>query len=115
MSLAENKNEWGGTGSNYAKGLILSFLLTLTSFCLVGFRLFSNRTLAITITILALIQAAVQLFFFLHVAHEKAPRWRLHFFYCMIGVLLIVAIGTLWIMSDLNSRMMSHMTGSMHP
>lgn len=108
MDFNALKEEWGGSLSAYAKGLSISFVLTVLSFGLVALRLFSNRTTAFIITALALIQAAIQLIFFLHVAHEKAPRWRLHFFYSMVGLLVIIAAGTLWIMNDLNSRMMAH-------
>jgi len=113
MGLAETKKQWGGTSANYVKGFILSITLTIASFALVGFEVFSTRTLAITITALALIQAAGQLFFFLHVSHEKEPRWRLHFFYCVVGVLFIIAAGTLWIMNDLNHRVMGYMSKEM--
>jgi cytochrome o ubiquinol oxidase operon protein cyoD len=58
---------------------------------------------------LAFIQAIVQLLLLLHVGQEAHPRWETMVFYFMVVVLLIVALGTLWIMYDLNNRVMMDM------
>jgi len=107
--LAQAKKEWGGTYANYVKGLAASFILTILSFSLVVYSLLPSPALMLTISGLALVQAALQLIYFLHVGHEKAPRWKLHFFYCLVGVLAIIAAGSIWIMNDLNDRVMGYM------
>jgi len=53
------------------------------------------------------------LHFFLHVGEEAKPRWEIISFYFMVVVLFIVVLGTLWIMFDLNTRVMSGMDDSM--
>ena len=58
---------------------------------------------------LAFVQAIAQLLFFLHVGQEAHPRWETLIFCFMVLVLLIIAIGSLWIMHDLNDRVMSDM------
>jgi len=91
----------------YVTGFALSLILTGLAFYLVGHQGF-NRTFVLgSIIILALVQLFVQLFFFLHLNSEQGPRWKLLTFGFMAGVLLIVVVGSLWIMNNLNYNMMS--------
>lgn len=110
-SLKQIQAEWHGSLRSYITGLIVSLLLTGLSFCLVWTRLFSRSVLTYVIVGLALIQAIVQLRCFLHVGLEDKPRWETLVFYFMVMVLLIIAIGSLWIMHDLDMRLMP---GMMH-
>lgn len=109
LSLREIKKEWHGTLKSYLIGFIASLLLTCASFLLVATRVLSAQTLLYTIIILALLQALVQLRLFLHLGQEAKPRWETFVFYFMVLTLLVVAIGSLWVMYDLNYRMMSPM------
>jgi cytochrome o ubiquinol oxidase operon protein cyoD len=111
LSLNDIQKEWHGTLKSYVIGFLASFLLTAISFSLVIIRLFSERILIYAIIGLAIAQAIVQLLFFLHVGQEEAkPRWASIIFCFTVLILLIVVIGSLWIMYDLNDRMMSDMT-----
>ncbi len=97
----------------YVIGFIASIVLTICSFSLVILRPFSEQILIYTVVGLALVQAVVQLLFFLHVGQEAKPRWETLVFFFMAFILLIIAIGTLWIMYDLNNRTMSNMAKEM--
>lgn len=108
-SLAEIQKEWHGTLKSYLIGFILSLLFTAASFFLVASRLFSGRGLIFTIIGLGIVQAITQALFFLHVGRESKPRWESMLFLFMILVVLVVVLGTLWIMYDLNERVMSGM------
>ena len=108
-SLKEIQKEWHGTHAAYIIGFIASLLLTSISFLLVAKKMLSSHTLAYTLLGLALVQAAIQLRFFLHLGQEAKPKWETVIFYFMLLLLVIVAIGTLWIMDDLNMRMMMNM------
>ncbi len=110
LSLKEIKKEWHGTLKSYVIGFITSILLTAASFYIVIAKVFTGSVLVLTITMLALAQAIFQLRYFLHLGQEAKPRWESVVFYFMIMVLLIIAIGSLWIMHDLNDRVMSDMT-----
>jgi cytochrome o ubiquinol oxidase operon protein cyoD len=91
----------------YVTGFVLSLLLTFTAFMLViGSPLFSKDLLFISLGLLAFIQFVVQLVFFLHLAREAKPRWHLFVFALTVSVVLIIVIGSIWIMYHLNSRMM---------
>lgn len=113
LSLKEMKNEWHGSLRAYIIGFAVSILLTVISFSLVAAKLLSGQLLIHTIVILALVQAVIQLLFFLHVGQEAKPRWETLVFYFMMLVLFIVVIGSLWIMYDLNDRVMFDMTKEM--
>lgn len=110
LSLKRMKKEWHGSLKAYIIGFIASLLLTTISFLLVIAKAVSGPTLAYTIVALALVQALFQLIFFLHVGQEAKPRWETLTFCFMFMILLIIAIGTLWIMHDLNERMMPDRT-----
>ena len=109
LTLQEVKKEWHGSVRAYVIGFIASLLLTCIAFSLVGFKLLPEHVLIHTLTGLALVQAAFQLLFFLHVGQEAKPRWETLTFCFMMLVLLIVAVGSLWIMFDLNNRVMMDM------
>lgn len=112
--LEEIKKEWHGTAKSYVAGFLGSLVLTLLSFGLVVSKKFSMPFLAYGLVGLALIQAIVQLRLFLHVGQEAKPRWESLVFYFMVMVLLIIAIGSLWIMHDLNERVMEGMQMEMN-
>lgn len=113
LTLQEVKKEWHGSVRSYVIGFIASFLLTCVAFSLVVFKLLSESILIHTLLGLALVQAVFQLLFFLHVGQEAKPRWETLTFCFMAVVLLIIAVGSLWIMFDLNNRVMMDMTNEM--
>lgn len=106
-NLIEIQKEYHGSLKSYIIGFSASLLLTLVSFSLVIAGKFSNRTIVISIVALALTQAAVQLRYFLKLGYEAKPRWETVIFCFMMVILLVIAIGSLWIMSDLDDRLMS--------
>ena len=108
-SLEEIKKEYHGTLKSYLIGFFLAIALTFLSFFLVIARAFSNQMIIYSVVFLALIQAVVQLRFFLHLGHEPKPRWETLVFCLMVLILLIISTGSLWIMHDLNQRMMPQM------
>lgn len=107
LSFTETKKEWHGTFKSYAIGFIASLLLTSASFFLVLFKSLSGNLLVYSLIALAIAQAIVQLIFFLHVGQEDKPKWETLLFGFTVIVLLIIIIGSLWIMNDLNERTMS--------
>ena len=110
LTLKELQKEWHGTFKSYFIGFIASLLLTALSFFLVISKLISGQALIFAIVGLALFQAIFQLLFFLHLGQEPKPRWESVIFYFMVMVLLIIVIGSLWIMYDLDDRVMSNIT-----
>ena len=89
----------------YISGFILSIALTLVAFMMVSDKLLHGWALTIALMTCAVIQLMVQLIFFLHLDHEKKPRWNLQAFLFMALVLIIIVFGSLWIMNNLNYHM----------
>lgn len=95
------------TLASYITGFILSLVMTLAAYLLVTHRNYSNVVIITAIITLALVQFFVQLFFFLHLGKETRPRWKLLVFGFMTTTVFIIVFGSLWIMSNLNGRMMN--------
>jgi len=92
--------------ASYVIGFIMAVALTLIAYCIVVNHLLSGMTLAVVLMGLAAVQLLVQLVFFLHLGRDKKSRWNVASFYFMAMVLLIVVVGSLWIMNNLNYNMM---------
>ena len=105
-NLNEIQKEYHGNFRSYIIGFTGSVLLTLVSFGLVISKMVTGRALACSIVGLALVQAVVQLHYFLKLGKEDKPRWETLVFYFMLLVLIVIAIGSLWIMFDLDNRLM---------
>lgn len=101
-----------GTYAGYVAGFVTSVLLTLTAFYLVyqhkhsAAPIFSHKYLMGALVFLALVQLFVQLIFFLHLDRESSPFWNLQIAILAAGTVLIVVIGSIWIMNNLNYNMM---------
>jgi cytochrome o ubiquinol oxidase operon protein cyoD len=62
----------------------------------------SGWTVAFTILALAVLQLSIQLLYFLHLDQEKKPRWNLVSFFFAVQTVLIVVLGSVWIMVNLS-------------
>lgn len=91
---------------NYVLGFGLSLVLTLAAYILVVTDVFRGGGLVAAILALAVVQFFVQVVLFLHLGREPNPKWNLQMFLFMLLVLLILVIGTLWIMYNLNYHTM---------
>lgn len=90
----------------YTTGFVGSIVLTLIAYALVTNHVFAGWTTAIIIAVLAMIQCALQLIFFLHLGQEDRPRWRLITMFAMLAIFVVIIFGSIWVMYDLNDRMM---------
>jgi cytochrome o ubiquinol oxidase subunit IV len=94
----------------YSVGFLSSIILTIVAYAIVVQDVFKDTWtpafIAIILSVLASIQLVVQLLFFLHLGEESKPRWKLLSFIFAFIILGIIVFGSLWIMFDLNSRMM---------
>lgn len=91
----------------YALGFVLSLFLTVTAYFVVRQNLLSGGMAVVVLMSLALIQLWVQLIMFLHLGEESGPRWKLLSWLSTFGVLVIVIVGSLVIMRNLNYHMPS--------
>jgi cytochrome o ubiquinol oxidase operon protein cyoD len=95
-----------GTIQNYVIGFGLSIVFTLVPYYLAVSHVVMGITLFATILVFALLQALVQVLFFLHLGRERNPRWQTGFLVATAGAILIVTGATFWIMYHLHENMM---------
>lgn len=90
---------------SYVWGFALALGLTLIAFALVYWAAMPRSPLLIAIGVLALVQMVVHFRFFLHISfRENRDDLQLILFSALL--LLIMVLGTLWIMGSLAARMM---------
>lgn len=97
-----------GTMKSYVIGFILSILLTIIPYMIVVNHMLVGVALVASIVILGVFQLLVQLVFFLHLSTKSEQRWNLLTFVFTLVILLILVVGSLWIMWNLNYHMMEH-------
>lgn len=118
MANVANTHEYNAsfkrTLNAYMTGFLLSIVLTLCSYLLVqahrgaGSDILSHPVIVVAILVLAVVQLGVQMFFFLHVGDDKKPRWRWLMIVLALFFVLVVVVGSVWIMANLNYRMTPH-------
>lgn len=111
MKSDPHPKEWAELGSfkSYLLGFLLSVLLTLGMYFSATQKVFSKGGLLFIIVGLALVQMFVQFVFFLHLGKESKPRWGVMVFLFMLLIVVVLVFGSLWIMNNLDYRMMTPM------
>jgi cytochrome o ubiquinol oxidase operon protein cyoD len=94
-----------GTLRTYVTGFVLSIAFTLIAYFAVVRHTFSGNVIIGVLLSLAIIQFVVQLFYFLHIGRETKPRWKLLTLFLMLIFVLIVVLGSIWVMYNLSYRM----------
>lgn len=96
-----------GSIKTYAVGFIFSVGLTAFAFALVGMGGgLSRGVVLVGILAAAIAQILVQLRCFLHLGTGPSARWNVTSLVFTLLIMLLFVGGTLWIMTNLNSRMM---------
>jgi cytochrome o ubiquinol oxidase operon protein cyoD len=111
--MSESHNTHQSTHGSYAAyivGFVLSVVLTLVAYFTIVNGWLSGRGALLFVAALAIVQLLVQLLFFLHLGEERGPRWNLMSFLFAGLVVIIVVVGSLWIMHNLNHNMGYEMT-----
>jgi len=91
----------------YVIGFVLALVLTAIPFAVVVGHVLPPFTTLVIIAILAVIQVTVHLRFFLHIDLQSTPRENILALAFAALLIFIMVGGSLWIMLDLNARMMS--------
>lgn len=94
-----------GSYRMYVTGFLLSVIFTLCAYLSVVHHVLAGNMLVFVLLVLAVVQFAVQMYYFLHIAHESKPRWKQLMVILMLTFVLIVVLGSIWIMYNLNYRM----------
>lgn len=91
--------------NSYFTGFILSIFLTAAAFFVVAAHLFPSSQGIAVIVVLAIAQFFVQAIFFLRIGQWGKQSWNVIVFIFAFFVVVIVVVGSLWIMYHLNYNM----------
>lgn len=88
-----------GSLKSYIIGFALSIILTIIPLVVVMNHMMSKTGTLVLILIMAVLQFAVQLFFFMHVKEGENARWNI--MTLIFGLIILVTIvgGSIWIMT----------------
>jgi cytochrome o ubiquinol oxidase operon protein cyoD len=90
-------------------GFIVSLIFTMVAFIIVmvpDFLHLKMTTNVLFLLLLAVLQFVTQSICFLNILDEKGPRWNLVVFLSTLTMVLIIIIGSIWIMDHLDCHMM---------
>lgn len=90
----------------YVLGFLFSLILTLAAYGATVYGYMSANMLVPFVLVLACLQFMVQVLNFLHVSGARSSRDRLIALVCSVIIILILVLGSMWIMDNLDSRMM---------
>ncbi len=109
---AQDDTPGHGTRRSYLIGFLLSVVLTAVPFWLVMTGAMGNREATVAaIFLMAAVQMVVHVVCFLHVTRDAEAGWTLVALIFTAVLLLILIIGSLWIMYHLNMNMMPMAAG----
>jgi cytochrome o ubiquinol oxidase operon protein cyoD len=102
----------GGHGSwhGYLVGYLAATLLTGAAFALARNTWMTPESVVAAVTVLAIAQMLVHLIFFLHINTAPEQRTNIVAFATTMLIILIVVLGSLWIMAHLRDNMMPAQT-----
>jgi cytochrome o ubiquinol oxidase operon protein cyoD len=104
MSLSRQSPEQG-TVKSYIIGFILSLLFTAIPYMIVTGKTVTGSPLLVIILGFAFLQMAVQIFFFLHLGRGPKPLYNVGFFVGTFFAILVVVVGSVFIMDHLHQNM----------
>jgi cytochrome o ubiquinol oxidase operon protein cyoD len=90
----------------YIAGFLLSLVLTVVAYFITLHTVFGSAALIISLLLLACTQFGVQVVCFLHLSTDRHSRDRTIVLVVACLIVLILIVGSLWIMTHLNDRMM---------
>lgn len=90
----------------YTTGFILALILSVVAYELTVSGWIENGVwLAFVLLLLAGVQMMVQVLLFLHLRHEQKPRWQTYSYIFTWLMLLVIIVGSIWIMRNLDYNM----------
>jgi cytochrome o ubiquinol oxidase operon protein cyoD len=91
---------------SYVIGFVLSVILTVFAYHIVSAQVITGETLYFVLAVIGLLEVLVQAIFFIRLnAKTEDDKWNMISFIFTIIVIMIVVIGSLWIMYNLNYYM----------
>lgn len=106
-----HKTQQHGSAKAYIFGFILSIIFTIVPFYMVMQGMIKGNTLITIVLIFAVAQLLVQLYLFMHLGNEDKPKYnQLSTAYAFMTIVIMV-VGSIWIMFSLDHFGAGHSTG----
>lgn len=103
-----------GSHASYAKGFILSVILTAIPFAIVMMGGFASPVVtALTVVAFAIVQIVVHMVYFLHMTSRAEEGWSMLAMIFTVVVVVIMLSGSIWVMYHLTTNMMPQMSQDM--
>ncbi|GAB4189984.1 MAG: cytochrome o ubiquinol oxidase subunit IV [Simkaniaceae bacterium] len=96
--MIDRKHGWNASFKPLFLGFTFSFILITTAYRLVTKLHLTDRALIFSLMSIAVVQAVLQLIFFLHLGMHKKNNWYLLTFLLTVLIIVIVVTGSIWIM-----------------
>jgi cytochrome o ubiquinol oxidase operon protein cyoD len=107
--MIDSHHGWNASLKPSFLAFVFSLILIFAAHRIVGEHHLSDGILMLTIFIIALMQAILQLVFFMHLGAESKPHWNSITFLFTVIVIILVIGGSVWIMNNLNYNLMMDM------
>lgn len=104
--MLNREHGWNISLKPPAIGYVVSLLLLAGTYRLVHREHLQGNLLMWTVFISGIVQALIQLVFFMHVGMENKPHWNSITFLFAVLVIVIIIGGSLWIMQNLDYNAM---------
>ena len=101
-----HNGEGHGTLQGYLVGYLVAALLTIASFVAAETTALTPSSVTAAITVLAIAQMLVHLIYFLHISTSPNQSTNIVSFAVTLLIVSMIVVGSLWIMSHLQSNMM---------
>jgi cytochrome o ubiquinol oxidase operon protein cyoD len=99
-------SEFRQSFNKYLTGFVIALLLSVASYLVVAWHLISSGgAVMLVIFGLAVVQFGVQLVCFLHIGFNKRSQSKSGALLFTLMMMLVIVIGSLWIMKNLDYRM----------
>lgn len=102
-------HKWNTSFTPLVIGFILSLLLTFGTYHFAMTVGLTGMHLILSVLGLVIIQAVLQLIFFMNLCCEAKPRWNLLIFFFTVIVMIVLVSGSIWIMKNLDYNVMIDM------
>lgn len=103
--MKPNKKEYRKEQFRYAYGYVFAAALTLVVYSLTVGGPFDGVVFAGVVLLAAALQLYIQSRYFLHLDDKETPHWRFMSYAFTWLTVLIIGVGSVWIMSHLNYNM----------
>lgn len=101
--MTDHKSSGHGTVSTYIVGFVLAVILTVIPFWMA----MTGQPNFFILVVFAVVQVIVHVVCFLHINGAAAQRWNLMTFIFAVATILIIVIGSVWVMENSMRNMMS--------